>query len=180
MTTDKGIVDADVAAANPRRCRQQILKTRMDIRWHRDQRGHDRCWLDDVKVYSNLPEYKNPYERGLPSRTEFLGMCERFFEGRQGPTVNASPIGTLDRDQDADLDQMATERLRNELLKLRDGIRRHRDRGTSKDWEDDQRLYNLLPDNVGSVTTLPPRAEFLDGCEHFYSTRGDPPKLHEW
>jgi hypothetical protein len=173
-------VDADVGTTTPEQWRELILKTRLDIRWHRDQRGHDRCWLDDVRVYSNLPEYVNPYERRLPSRREFLGLCESFYERRQSPTVSGKPDAGTSGDEDADLESASPDRLRGELLRLRAGIRVHEAKGRTKAWEDDQRLYSLLPDRAKATTTLPPRAEFLDGCRDFYASRGDPPKLHEW
>lgn len=53
------------------------------IREHRDQKGHDRCWLDDQKLYSVLPE-GGEYNSKLPPRLEFLKNCERFYDSRQG------------------------------------------------------------------------------------------------
>lgn len=54
------------------------------IRAHRDQRGHDRCHLDDEVLYAVLPEGPQP-PRGLPPREEFLAGCERFERLRRHP-----------------------------------------------------------------------------------------------
>lgn len=64
---------------------QEIQHLHEGIRDHRDQKGHDRCWLDDDKLYQLLPEGPENYNSSLPSREEFLGNCVRFFETRQGP-----------------------------------------------------------------------------------------------
>lgn len=50
------------------------------IRKHRDEKGHDRCWLDDVALYAVLGEEKS--DGALPPRAEFLSNCERYYEVR--------------------------------------------------------------------------------------------------
>ena len=61
----------------------EVRRLREGIRSHRDQRGDDRCWLDDEKLYALLPE-------GTPARTELdpelmLPNCRRFIETRVHP-----------------------------------------------------------------------------------------------
>lgn len=53
------------------------------IRKHRDQRGDDRCWLDDMELYAVLGEPIHPNILALPPRETFLGNCARYFECRQ-------------------------------------------------------------------------------------------------
>lgn len=84
---------------------------------------------------------------------------------------------------DQDVPTMSFDRLREEVLRLRAGIREHRDaKGDDRCWLDDIKLYGLLPDDVAAITTLPPREQFLRSCQKFYDTRQCPHalKLHEW
>jgi hypothetical protein len=53
------------------------------IRKHRDQRGDDRCWLDDEELYTVLGE-PQPNTRLVP-KEQFLSNCSRFWEHRQNP-----------------------------------------------------------------------------------------------
>lgn len=53
------------------------------IRMHRDQRGHDRCWLDDEALYAVLPEgFNTPSVLNLPPREDFLKGCETYYDRR--------------------------------------------------------------------------------------------------
>lgn len=54
------------------------------IRKHRDQRGDDRCWMDDQELYAVVGE---PIISPLPPKKEFLNNCERFWECRQHPAL---------------------------------------------------------------------------------------------
>ena len=56
------------------------------IRKHRDERGHDRCWLDDQALYQALPE-ATPGDLALPPKDEFIANCHRYWEHRQDPSV---------------------------------------------------------------------------------------------
>lgn len=60
----------------------EVIKLREAIRYHRDQKGDNRCWLDDEKLYEVLPEYI-PADTELPSRDVFLSNCAKFYECRQ-------------------------------------------------------------------------------------------------
>lgn len=51
------------------------------IREHRDQRGDDRCWLDDERLYAVLPDHTA--NTALPDKATFLKNCERFWKCRQ-------------------------------------------------------------------------------------------------
>lgn len=51
------------------------------IRKHRDQRGDDRCWLDDGELYGVLGEGLSNQE--LPPHDEFISNCERYWKCRQ-------------------------------------------------------------------------------------------------
>lgn len=61
----------------------EIYRLRKGIRYHRDEKGDDRCWLDDQKLYELLPETGNK-DFTLPPKEKFLQSCNRFWECRQG------------------------------------------------------------------------------------------------
>jgi hypothetical protein len=52
------------------------------IQRHRDLRGDDRCWMDDVVLYAVLDPSANP-DFVLPPKCEFLKSCDRYWEQRQ-------------------------------------------------------------------------------------------------
>lgn len=75
--------DDDLAAMGADALKAEVQKLRDGIRAHRDQRGDDRCWLDDERLYGLLPD-------GVPARThmDFEMMypnCKRFLETRVHP-----------------------------------------------------------------------------------------------
>lgn len=82
------------------------------IRKHRDQRGDDRCWLDDEELYSNLPEGHNKTDMALHSPCEMLANCVRFVASRQPDGVPyVSP-------------QIEIERLKVEVATLQAEVKR--------------------------------------------------------
>jgi hypothetical protein len=65
---------------------------------------------------------------------------------------------------DKDLESMAREDLIEEIQKLRDGIRRHRDStGHQLCWHHPA-LWGLLPEKIDPVPEVPVWPEFLKGC----------------
>jgi len=62
----------------------EIIKLRTAIRLHRDEKGHDRCWLDDQRLYQVLPESVRADFR-LPEHDEFIENCEKFWKDRNKP-----------------------------------------------------------------------------------------------
>lgn len=60
----------------------ELDKLRNAIRYHRDQKGHDRCWLDDIKLYELLPEGVADYDGSLPPEEEFLENCKCYYKLR--------------------------------------------------------------------------------------------------
>lgn len=54
------------------------------IRNHRDQRGDDRCWMDDEELYKALPEGYAPPARDTAVELE---NCKRFIACRQNPAT---------------------------------------------------------------------------------------------
>lgn len=60
------------------------------IRDHRDARGDDRCWVDDVDLYKSLgEEVPEPEALALPNKEAFLSRCIKYWNHRQKPNCNA-------------------------------------------------------------------------------------------
>jgi len=74
--------DADLAVMSADQLREEIVVLRNAMRLHRDERGHDRCWMDDARLYGALPEKKGAVSK-LPEWPEFHDNCRRFWEQRQ-------------------------------------------------------------------------------------------------
>ncbi len=65
---------------------------------------------------------------------------------------------------DGDLGSCSHQELIEELMKLRDGIRRHRDcRGNDLCWHHPA-LWSLLPEATDAVPEVPAWPDFLKGC----------------
>lgn len=60
------------------------LQTRLAdaIRKHRDMQSHNRCWLDDLALYSALDEPIPAYSGCLPEPKQFLQECLNFCFNR--------------------------------------------------------------------------------------------------
>src|SRR5579859_3417320 len=89
--------DGDLEGKNKVWLIREIMRLRNGIRDHRDQRGDDRCWIDDEKLYGLLPEgvkAQTALDSGLMIRN-----CQRFIETRQHPgdrfAWGATPGGSM-------------------------------------------------------------------------------------
>lgn len=56
------------------------------VRKHRDQKGDDRCWLDDRELYAVLPEGVADADLRLHNPAEMLRNCQRYIASRQDPS----------------------------------------------------------------------------------------------
>lgn len=61
----------------------EVERLKAGIREHRDQKGDDRCFLDDQQLYSLLGE--GPAVTVLPALANFLSNCARYHASRQVP-----------------------------------------------------------------------------------------------
>ena len=68
-----------------RESKKEVERLRDAIRYHRDQKGDDRCWVDDLRLYETLPEGPVGYDSTLPPEDVFLDNCKRFCRSRQTP-----------------------------------------------------------------------------------------------
>jgi len=65
---------------------------------------------------------------------------------------------------DAELDQLTVPELVHEVIRLRDGIRAHRDSsGHDLCWHHPQ-LWGLLPEQSDPIPEVPGWPQFLNGC----------------
>ena len=70
-------------------------------------------------------------------------------------------------DRDADLDAMDREGLTEEVRRLRQGIREHRESdGMDLCWHH-PKLWALLPERVDPAIAVPEWPQFLRGCVHY-------------
>lgn len=84
---------------------------------------------------------------------------------------------------DDDLHDLPREALVDEVMRLRAGIRAHRDAsGHGLCWHH-PRLWGLLPEPIDPVIAVPPWPKFLRGCVHYRESldaqRPDAPVLDE-
>ena len=68
---------------------------------------------------------------------------------------------------DEDLDQMTREPLIDEIKKLRQGIRRHRDSSRHELCWHHPALWGLLPERTDPVPVVPEWPEFMNGCVRY-------------
>lgn len=68
---------------------------------------------------------------------------------------------------DADLSDLTREQLTEEVMRLRQGIREHRDStGHNLCWHHPA-LWALLPEKTDPVPTVPEWPQFMEGCVHY-------------
>lgn len=65
---------------------------------------------------------------------------------------------------DTDLEQMSREELVDEIKKLRQGIRAHRDSSLQELCWHHPQLWGLLPEKTDPVPVVPSWPQFLQGC----------------
>lgn len=88
-------LDQDVEFFCLTAAKREVRKLRDAIRLHRDQKGDDRCWMDDEVLYKTLPEGYTPPER---DSTVELAHCQQYIASRHNPgTVYLSPEREIER-----------------------------------------------------------------------------------
>ena|SRR5918992_3924842 len=68
---------------------------------------------------------------------------------------------------DADLEQMSRRQLIEEVKKLRQGIRQHRDSSGHELCWHHPALWGLLPEKTDPVPTVPEWPQFIQGCVRY-------------
>lgn len=170
---------------------QSVKAFRAAIRKHRDQKGDDRCWLDDYFVWSVLGD--TPLEPTAFSYEEGMQRCRDFFVHRRAATLDPTPSeAIIDPTQwDTDLASMTDAELTTEIERISTAITAHRDiTNRQRTLEDDRALYAILPEKILADFRLPPENEFLGetkpnaGCPAFWKShntcRCAEHSLHRW
>lgn len=82
-------IDEDLAQMTNPQLLEEAMRLRAEIRRHRGERGHERCWLDDSRLYETLPE-GCPAGMPLPPQKLFLANCARYWRDRQSPATTVA------------------------------------------------------------------------------------------
>ena len=182
---------------NREQLREKIRKVRQIIRYHRNQKGDNRCWLDDFLVWESVNGSRwSPIK--LPPYDEMMVKCLDFWTHRQAETVDEVPPGMINNQSlrywNSDLLGLGAKELLGKLKQLEEAIARHRDIvGRPRTCDDDRALYAVLPEKMPADFRLPPRDEFLGeakepnaGCTAFWGSHKDCPdrvsgcNVHAW
>ncbi|TSC81729.1 MAG: hypothetical protein G01um101420_834 [Parcubacteria group bacterium Gr01-1014_20] len=173
-------------------CKTAILERRNSIRSSRDQRGDDRCFMDDWLLWKWLSD-------SPPEPTAFriewgMEQCALFYEHRRMEQVDPVPKDAIldSAHWDDDLEAMALNQLHDELVRIQEALRAHRDiKDRPRTLKDDQVLYQILPEKILADFRLPPKEEFLGeyrsphaGCPAFWRSHSQCDtkchNLHQW
>ncbi|MDO8520672.1 MAG: hypothetical protein Q7S52_01000 [bacterium] len=169
-------------------CVTAILERRESIRSHRDERGDDRCFLDDYLVWKWLEG--TPADPVIMTKEEGMKQCMLFYEHRRAETsdpVSADAI-TDPAHWDDDLGNMSLDDLHDELLRIQKALGVHRDIvGRPRTVADDRTLYGVLPEKIPADFRLPAKEEFLGearaphaGCPAFWRSHDGCKGCHDY
>lgn len=90
---------------------REIVHLLTCVQTHHDQRGDNRCYLDDLKLYHDaLGTDSDPYVTALPPDPDMEVSCRRYRDQRQHPEVHGQyPMP----------DGMTIQQLTDEVIRLR-------------------------------------------------------------
>lgn len=170
-----------------------IIERRIKIRYCRDQRGDDRCFLDYYLIWQFLSD-SPPMPRFSPE--EGMKRCEAFYENCRSEAADSILENDFCEwlDWDANLHRLSHSELFRKLLRLQVAIADHRDveveQNRPRNLEDDRRLFwAALPEREPADFRLPAREEFLEsqgnrsGCPAFWKSHAGcngTCDLHDW
>lgn len=169
--------------------RERIGELRNIVRYHRDQKGDDRCWLDDFLLWKTVSG-KDITE--LPTYEEGMRKCRAYFGLRSMKSLDQTPVNAvIDPEKwDEDLTTMNEEQLRTECTRIERAIRKHYDIvGRERTVDDDRELYSVLPEKIPADFRLPCEEDFLGttkinaGCPQFWKSHSScsgKHNLHQW
>jgi hypothetical protein len=167
-----------------------VLAIRSIIRFHRDQIGDDRCFLDDYSVWEQCLDSPPPAFK----MEDGMKQCVLFYENRRAETKDEIPIDAIidPTKWDLDLHNNSMRELTDKLAVLFDIIEKHRDiTGRPRTVDDDRKLYAVLPEKLPADFRLPKREDFLGearapyaGCPSFWRSHANcsakSHNLHKW
>jgi hypothetical protein len=169
---------------------EAIAERRAVIRAHRDAKGDDRCWIDDLAVWRMVDGL--PADAAtLPSFDEGMRRCAEFYRNRRAEAADVGDAA-IASGADADIPGMAHADLVKCLTALQSAIRAHFDvKDRPRTLDDDRTLYAVLPEKVAPDFRLPPEGDFLGegkaphaGCPSFWRSHSgctaERHNLHCW
>ncbi|MEK7083172.1 MAG: hypothetical protein AAB972_03285 [Patescibacteria group bacterium] len=173
--------------------KELIIQRRSIIRHHRDQRLDDRCWLDDYLVWAMCAD-SSAQPSLPPTFDEAMRKCHQFYKCRRAESPDPTSVkAILDTGQwDDDLKAMTGGELIDELTRIQQAIRCHRDiKNRPRSTNDDRLLYSILPEKIPADFQLPPEDEFLGelksphaGCPAFWRSHANclvtRHNFHQW
>lgn len=166
----------------------KVREARNVIRWHRDQKGDDRCWLDDYRVWKLIGVKPLPVLSSEVNEQQCLAECEKYFFNRSTEEADPVPANAIvDPERwDDDLRSATLAGLDHEMDRIKKAITEHynagryyklrRRRSRPRNYLDDRRLYAVLPERLPADMRLPPHDEFLGstkpgaGCPAFWAS----------
>lgn len=96
------------------RLQEELERLRTAVRLHYEQRGDNRCHLDDLKLYHDaLGIAPDPYVTALPPDEDMEESCRRYRRQRQCPTVAGTypmPGGMTIAQLESEVERLRTER----------------------------------------------------------------------
>src|SRR3989344_6651504 len=136
----------------------KIITLRNHIRYPRDQKGDDRCWVDYFPAYLELPDTVKERFTTLPSYEECMRICTSFYHNRRADQADSTPKDAIlnPKKWDKDITRMINHQLSTELDKIERAIRKHRDTPILElTLDDDRELYRVLPEKIPVDARLP-------------------------
>lgn len=77
------VVELARVSAEASDAREEVRRLRTAIETHRDQTGHNLCWLNDVKLWEVLGDGVSAYPHvSIPSEEEFFLGCRAYYASR--------------------------------------------------------------------------------------------------
>lgn len=84
MTPHSSQPDFDVEGMDRVQLKAEIRRIRQVVREHKGEKGHDRCYLDDPRLYREvLPEGGDDADLRLPPEAEHRENCLKYWRDRQ-------------------------------------------------------------------------------------------------
>ncbi|MBI2102771.1 hypothetical protein HYT55_02950 [Candidatus Woesearchaeota archaeon] len=169
--------------------KERIVRLRNAIRYHRDQKGDDRCWLDDRLVWEIFSGEK---VNTLPSYEEGMRKCRAYFTLRSADHQDQTPEDViLDKERwDEDVMMMDGQQLEQELRRLESAIQTfYSVTDSERTIDDDRKLYGVLPEKIPADFRLPSEKDFLGlgsekkGCPQFWRSHmhcQGKHNIHQW
>lgn len=130
------------------------------VREHHDQRGDDRCVMDDTRLYFKvLGEGADPYANALPPEADMLESCRRYIRQRRCP----GPEGVLPLPGDMTIAQL-TERVGRLTAALESVVKFAREAHEHWDKDRDAKVGKYLTALSGWLPGYRPDTDEIHAC----------------